>query len=138
MNKKYYIIGGIVLAIIIVIVIIYLVISNKSLKELIQSIKDKSSSITKPSQGSGYVSTGNDDFPLVKGSNGVRVKYLQAALNYYKSQKLVIDGDFGDNTLKALKSAYGISAVPESAYNISIKPFEGSLKTYMQFQGIII
>lgn len=40
---------------------------------------------------------------LRKGSKGQEVKYLQHDLNYVLGTKLIVDGDFGTNTLNALK-----------------------------------
>ena len=41
---------------------------------------------------------------LKKGSKGTQVKYLQKFLNWYGSFNLVVDGDFGNKTLAAVKT----------------------------------
>jgi surface antigen len=46
------------------------------------------------------------------GDKGTQVKYLQQFLNWCINAKLVVDGKFGDNTLKAVKNfqkAYGLT-----------------------------
>lgn len=48
--------------------------------------------------------TANTDFPLRKGSKGPLVKRLQQAIGVSKLPKYKDDGDFGSETLNALKS----------------------------------
>jgi hypothetical protein len=51
--------------------------------------------------------TPNTDFPLRKGSKGTLVKRLQQAIGVDKLPKYKDDGDFGNETLNALKAATG-------------------------------
>ncbi len=63
----------------------------------------------------------NDDFPLKRGSRGQRVKALQESLiaRYGKSilPKYGSDGDFGSETVAALKKAGLPESIDENAYN---------------------
>ena len=72
----------------------------------------------------------NDDYPLKKGSKGQRVKALQEALiaKYGKSilPKYGSDGDFGNETVTALKKAGLPESIDESTYNVITKGGSGS------------
>jgi hypothetical protein len=86
-----------------------------------------------PSTGSGEntnTSSGSDttaanDFPLKKGSRGPKVKTLQKALigKYGKSimPRYGADGDFGSETVAALKKAGLPAEIDESTYNVIIQ-----------------
>lgn len=67
----------------------------------------------------------NDDFPLRKGSKGAKVKALQEALlaKYGKSilPRYGADGDFGNETLAALKRVGLPESVEESTFNVLTK-----------------
>ncbi len=63
-----------------------------------------------------------DEFPLKKGSSGIRVKQLQAGLNIMKNNNLAIDGKFGDKTLAALQEGYNVTSLSEANYNTYIVP----------------
>ncbi len=52
-------------------------------------------------------------FPLSKGSSGKYVSMIQTALNQRYGSELVVDGEFGSKTYKAL-SAHGFN--PEAIY----------------------
>jgi hypothetical protein len=69
--------------------------------------------------------TSNDDFPLKKGSKGPAVKSMQQALinKYGKSilPKYGADGDFGTETVNALKKAGLPASIDESTYNVLIQ-----------------
>lgn len=55
----------------------------------------------------------NDNFPLVKGSKGDNVKYLQAAINkIHPAANLAVDGDFGNSTYLALVTFVGTKYYP--------------------------
>lgn len=55
----------------------------------------------------------NDNFPLVKGSVGDNVKYLQMAINKINpSANLTTDGNFGDKTYTQLLLTIGASYYP--------------------------
>jgi peptidoglycan hydrolase-like protein with peptidoglycan-binding domain len=70
-------------------------------------------------------SSSNDDFPLQKGSKGANVKALQQALitKYGKSilPKYGADGDFGTETINALKKSGLPESIDESTYNVLVK-----------------
>jgi hypothetical protein len=80
---------------------------------------DKKVFHTTTSSGSG--SSGNDEFPLKKGSKGSKVKSLQRALiaKFGKSilPKYGADGDFGNETTSGLKRAGLPSEVDQSTYD---------------------
>jgi hypothetical protein len=59
--------------------------------------------------------TPTEKFPLKKGSKGELVKKLQLALGADKLPKYGIDGDFGTETLNALKAATGKTQVDSQA-----------------------
>ncbi|MFA6923607.1 MAG: peptidoglycan-binding domain-containing protein [Bacteroidales bacterium] len=66
----------------------------------------------------------NDDFPLKKGSKGAKVKTLQEYLisKYGKTilPKYGADGDFGDETVSALKKSGIPEVIDESTYNVLV------------------
>ena len=76
---------------------------------------------TKPSYSSTTVAS-KSDFPLKKGSKGEDVRLLQEALiaKYGKTilPKYGADGDFGTETLNALKKAGLPSSITESTFNV--------------------
>lgn len=57
------------------------------------------------------ITTTTSDFPLKKGSKGSLVQRLQLALGKDKLPKFGFDGDFGTETLNALKKATGKSEI---------------------------
>lgn len=67
-----------------------------------------------------------DEFPLQKGSKGANVKLLQQALiaKYGKSilPKFGADGDFGSETVSALKKSGLPSAIDLSTFNVLVQP----------------
>ncbi|MBS1586508.1 MAG: hypothetical protein JSS82_13285 [Bacteroidetes bacterium] len=69
-----------------------------------------------------HTSSRNDDFPLKKGSKGDAVRQLQQGLiDKYGSSilpKYGADGDFGNETLNALKKKGLPTVVTESAFNV--------------------
>ena len=94
-NKKYIIPGALA------IVGIYYII--RSLRKT-SSVLDNNGNVD---TGSGVITTPiptpNIDFPLKKGSKGPLVKRLQQAIGVDKLPKYKDDGDFGSETLAALK-----------------------------------
>jgi hypothetical protein len=66
--------------------------------------------------------TGTTDFPLKKGSKGALVKTLQQALiaRYGKSTlpRFGADGDFGSETINALKKLGYAASIDESTFNV--------------------
>jgi hypothetical protein len=69
--------------------------------------------------------SGNDDFPLKKGSKGAKVKALQDAL-IAKNGKAVLpkygaDGGFGNEMIAALKKLNLPDTIDESAYNVIVQ-----------------
>jgi hypothetical protein len=94
-NKKYIIPGALA------IVGIYYII--RSLRKT-NSVLDNNGNVD---TGSGVITTPtptpNIDFPLKKGSKGPLVKRLQQAIGVDKLPKYKDDGDFGSETLAALK-----------------------------------
>lgn len=97
--------------------------------------KTKSSNANSSSNATNNQST---IFPLKKGSIGIEVKYLQAAINTFQGQNLSIDGIFGNATEKALLKIYNIKTVPEKEYNIWVKPYIAEIKRRYELQGIIL
>ena len=67
--------------------------------------------------GSGSTTTppATEKFPLKKGSKGELVKQLQLALGVDKLPRFGADGDFGTETLNALKAATGKTQVDSQA-----------------------
>jgi hypothetical protein len=65
--------------------------------------------------GGGGTSVPDSTFPLKKGSKGALVKKLQLALGVDKLPKFGADGDFGTETLNALKAATGKTQVDRQA-----------------------
>lgn len=59
--------------------------------------------------------TANTDFPLKKGSKGPLVKRLQQAIGVDKLPKYKDDGDFGSETLNALKLITGKTEIKNLA-----------------------
>ncbi len=68
---------------------------KKAEEEVEEIVDDTEYSDGNPIQGS--------ELPLRLGSKGRRVAMLQAALNKTKGANLIIDGDFGQKTVDALK-----------------------------------
>lgn len=64
---------------------------------------------------SGGGGTSQAEFPLKKGSKGALVKQLQLALGVDKLPRFGADGDFGTETLNALKAATGKTQVDSQA-----------------------
>ena len=64
---------------------------------------------TNPSPDFKSLPTGS--FPIKYGSKSKLVYLLQSALNKLYNAGLTLDGDFGEKTKTALKSAYGIEQV---------------------------
>lgn len=79
---------------------------------------------------------GREDFPLKKGSKGSKVKKMQQALiSKYGSSilpKYGADGDFGSETVKALKKEGLPAAINESAYNVIVGSGGASTATIAQ------
>lgn len=68
------------------------------------------------------ISSGNDNFPLKKGSKGERVRQLQQGLQRLLGEKILasytgVDGDFGSGTESALKAAGFPTVIDEAAFN---------------------
>lgn len=61
--------------------------------------------------------TGTEGWPLQKGSKGENVKRLQALLNSKYNAGLVVDGNFGSNTYKALLKYMGKISLTEAEFN---------------------
>lgn len=84
---------------------------------------------TDPHTGGGS-SSRNDNFPLKKGSKGEMVRQMQQALiDKYGSSvlpKYGADGDFGNETLNALKKKGLPVVVTESAFNVLTQGESGS------------
>lgn len=96
---------------------------------------------------SGNASSGNNSsntqnssssFPLMNGSKGLEVKYLQAGLNTFQGQNLKVDGVFGSATQNALYKIFKVKVVPEKDYNIWVKPYIPEIKRRYELQGIIL
>ena len=62
------------------------------------------------------LTSGNENFPLKKGSKGAKVKQLQQALAKTVSS-LTVDGNFGTQTVKALRTAGYAQVVDEPLFN---------------------
>jgi len=90
---------------------------------------DSSFKIPSPPQQSSFLpsftSPRNDDFPLKKGSKGAKVKTLQQSLisKYGKSilPKYGADGDFGSETVNALKKLNLPEEIDDSSFNVLTK-----------------
>ena len=86
-----------------------------------KATRKSSSSLTTSSEGSG--------FPLKKGSKGEKVQLLQAALiaKYGKNAlpKYGADGDFGSETVNALKKAGLPTTITESTFNVLTEGLRG-------------
>jgi hypothetical protein len=65
--------------------------------------------------GGGTPTPTTEKFPLKKGSKGELVKQLQLALGVDKLPRFGADGDFGTETLNALKAATGKTQVDSQA-----------------------
>lgn len=82
----------------------------------------------------GGSSSRNDDFPLKKGSKGEMVRQMQQALiEKYGSSilpKYGADGDFGSETVAALKKKGLPTIVTESAFNVLTQGSDGSSGNY--------
>lgn len=62
----------------------------------------------------------NDEFPLIKGSKGERVKSVQRALNIINpSLKLTVDGDFGNDTYTGIVAYVGTRYYPVTTANFT-------------------
>jgi len=83
---------------------------------------------------SGGSSNRNDDFPLKKGSKGEMVRQMQQALiEKYGSSilpKYGADGDFGSETVAALKKKGLPTIVTESAFNVITQGSDGGSGNY--------
>lgn len=88
-------------------------------KQTSSSIKSNASYTAKPTN------TTTDAFPLKKGSKGNNVRLMQEALiaKYGKSilPKYGADGDFGTETVNALKKAGLPATINESTYNVLVQ-----------------
>jgi hypothetical protein len=94
-NKKYIIPGALA-----IVGIYYIIRSLRKTSSVLDSngnVDTGSGTITTPTP------TSNIDFPLKKGSKGPLVKRLQQAIGVDKLPKYKDDGDFGSETLAALK-----------------------------------
>lgn len=102
--------------------------------------KTKSSNANSSSNVAAAAATNNQStiFPLKKGSIGIEVKYLQAAINTFQGQNLKVDGVFGSATQNALYKIFKVKAVPEKDYNIWVKPYIPEIKRRYELQGIIL
>jgi peptidoglycan hydrolase-like protein with peptidoglycan-binding domain len=80
---------------------------------IIRSLKKTDSVMD--NNGNVDTSVPDSTFPLKKGSKGELVKKLQLALGADKLPKYGIDGDFGNETLNALKAATGKTQVDSQA-----------------------
>ena len=78
-----------------------------------KSVMDESGNVDTTSGGG--TSVPDSTFPLKKGSKGALVKNLQLALGVDKLPKFGADGDFGTETLNALKAATGKTQVDSQA-----------------------
>lgn len=107
-GKKY------ILPIAIAVAGIYFII--RSLKKT-SSIMDEKGNIDTSGSGStsGGTTTTASDFPLTKGSKGALVKRLQLAIGVDKLPKYKDDGDFGTETLNALKLVTGKTQIDNLA-----------------------
>jgi hypothetical protein len=86
----------------------------RSLKKT-DSVMDSQGNVD--TSGGGVTSVPDSTFPLKKGSKGALVKKLQLALGVDKLPKFGADGDFGTETLNALKAVTGKTQV-DSQYEI--------------------
>jgi hypothetical protein len=95
---------------------------NNSVNYEVPVVAPKPKSITKPSYVAPISSSTTTGFPLKKGSKGENVRLLQEALiaKYGKTilPKYGADGDFGTETLSALKKAGLPSSITESTFNV--------------------
>lgn len=102
----------IILVAVIVIIIIALVIVWYYFKNKPVNQPQLNNQIQSPGQTTVTTTTttqANDDFPLVKGSKGSNVQYLQKALNRLNpNNNLTIDGDFGNDTYTAVLLTPGL------------------------------
>ena len=103
----------VIVIIAIIAAVIYFVFASKKSKAIPESNTDNLGK---------KISWTDDEFPLKKGSSGIRVKQLQTGLNIIKNNNLAIDGKFGEKTLSALKEGFNIESLSEANYNTYIKP----------------
>jgi hypothetical protein len=75
------------------------------------SVLDNNGNVDTGSGSTTTTPTTPSDFPLKKGSKGSLVQRLQLALGKDKLPKFGIDGDFGTETLNALKKETGKSEI---------------------------
>jgi len=77
---------------------------------------------TSPTPGGVSIVT-DSEFPLKKGSRGLKVKQLQAGLNILKKAGLDVDGKFGTKTEKALNKNFGITKLSQYDYDKYVYPY---------------
>jgi peptidoglycan hydrolase-like protein with peptidoglycan-binding domain len=111
-----------VIIVVIIAAVLFFVFSSKKAKAIPESNTDNLGK---------KITWTDDDFPLIKGSTGIRVKQLQAGLNIIKNNNLAIDGKFGEKTLSALKEGYNIESLSEANYNTYIKPNITKINDYI-------
>jgi len=108
-NRKLVIII-VVLLLIIAIVFAYKKFKNKPVEQ--------APGMPAPSPAGPSAPTSNDNYPLIKGSNGENVKYLQQAINKIATKTgmtygiVSVDGDFGPQTYNSLLIVVGASYYP--------------------------
>ena len=97
---------AIIVTLVVIFIALYLYKRRKS-----QPVKEVSANPPATTTPSGPVA--NDNFPLVKGSAGENVRYLQWAINRIApGANLLEDGKFGDKTYSALLVNIGASYYP--------------------------
>ncbi|MBI4929889.1 MAG: hypothetical protein HY841_03940 [Bacteroidetes bacterium] len=90
---------------------------------------DSSFKIPSPPQQSSFLPSNttprNDDFPLKKGSKGAKVKTLQQSLIAKYGKRILpkygADGDFGSETVNALKKLNLPEEIDDSTFNVLTK-----------------
>ncbi len=120
-NTKPYIIVGIVLFVVAILIIIYVKFFKK--KVIVNPSNDTPADTKRQ--------WSNDEFPLKLGSQGLKVKYLQAGLNIAYNSRLATDGKLGEKTAAVLKENTGADSISEQVYNDIIEPKMTLIKKYL-------
>lgn len=129
-NKQIYIIAGIFAALA---AAAYFLIFKKSEKET-----DAAALTVKADVDTHKEVIGHAKFPLIKGSRGIEVMYLQAFLNMYKGAKIVdLDGIYGKETQwNANEYNGGVKTISKLDYDAMMLLYYPQLKAYLIQKGV--
>lgn len=104
---------------------------------IVRKKKLNNESSTTPNPDANPAALPDCTFPLVKGSTGRQVRYVQAYLNKRHNQALTPDGIFGEQTYEALLTTKALSyPVYSGQYASVVAPLTGELDAYLKGRGI--